>query len=74
MLMQFLPFVRMTFIVFFFAIVITQILWPLLRGTRLFPFFRHERDLENDLAKVKQKNLEKDIEKEIRNENERNHK
>jgi hypothetical protein len=44
---------------------ITQIFFPLLRGTLIFPIFRREAMLCDELEKVRQKVAEKKLEEEI---------
>lgn len=50
-----------------FLIVITQILYPLIRDTKTFPLFRKEGKLTEKLADINQKIVEKGIETEITN-------
>lgn len=60
-----LYFLEIVFICFMFAIIITQIAIPTLRGTVLFPFFRKERQLEKQLHSVKQDVIEGELIEEI---------
>lgn len=46
----------------------TQIFVPIIRGTKLFPFFRRERALRAVLAGEKQATVEKQIEVQIESE------
>lgn len=46
--------------------LITQISIPIFRGTRLFPMFRKEEKLKNELANINQEILEKNIEQKIK--------
>ena len=47
------------------ALIVTQIAWPLLRGTPPFPFFRRERKLREEIAEVRQGEVEHELEREI---------
>lgn len=54
------------FFVFVLAwFIITQIIWPFLRGTAFFPIFRRERNLGDKIVDLKQRELEEALEKEI---------
>jgi hypothetical protein len=44
----------------------TQVVFPIMRGTPLFPLLRKEAKLHSDLAGVKQQVVEKKIEQEIK--------
>ena len=46
-------------------LLITQVLIPLIKGTRTFPMFRKEQKLREEIVDVNQKVLEKDLEKQI---------
>lgn len=48
-----------------FLFVITQMLFPLIRNTKMFPLFRKEGKLNEKLAEVNQQVVEKGIETEI---------
>lgn len=50
---------------------ISQIFYPLWRGTPLFPFFRREHALRNKLAEEKQVTVEEDLKDEINKEKKR---
>ncbi len=45
--------------------VVTQLAIPLIRGAALFPFFRKQQKLENELAKARQEVIETQLEKEV---------
>ena len=45
--------------------VITQMLWPLIQGRQMFPFFRKQQKLEKDLAAAEQAKLEGDLAKQV---------
>jgi hypothetical protein len=47
--------------------LITQVSIPIIRGTKLFPMFRKEEKLKDELAELKQETIEKNIEKRIKN-------
>jgi hypothetical protein len=46
--------------------LITQVLIPVYRGTKLFPFFRKEEKLRNEIEEVNQQNVEKGLENELK--------
>ncbi len=48
-------------------ILITQLSIPIIRGTKLFPMFRKEEKLKDELAELKQETIEKNIERRIKN-------
>mgnify|MGYP001575377136 CR=1 FL=1 len=52
----------------FLVIVYTQIFIPLWRGTPIFPLFRTVSDLQEQLAKAKEKTIEKDLQEKIKKE------
>jgi len=58
---------EITFFCIIIVIVITQMIIPAIRGTVLFPIFRQERVLENELQSEKQKNVEKELKNDIEN-------
>jgi hypothetical protein len=45
--------------------LVTQVAWPLVRGTRLFPIFRREGKLEKQLDSKRQADLEESLEREL---------
>ena len=51
--------------------VITQLLIPAIRGTRSFPLFTRERELQNELTDVQQAELEAQLEKTIKEKKEK---
>ena len=57
--------IEYAFIALVIIFVITQVIIPLGRGTLLFPLFRRERQLEQELQKVKQEAVEADLEQKI---------
>jgi hypothetical protein len=67
-MIAFLDFVLLTVFVGGSWVFVTQIAYPLYRGTVLFPIFRKERVLHDQLAEVKQAKVEKSIEEEIKRE------
>ena len=42
--------------------LVTQVAWPLIRGTKLFPIFRREAELEKKLDNKRQEDLEQALE------------
>ena len=46
-------------------VVITQVLFPAISGTPLFPFFRRRRVLEQKLAEAKEKVVEAELEQSV---------
>lgn len=62
---MFLRVLEYAFIALVIVIVLTQVIIPLARGTLLFPFFRRERHLEQELQKLKQEAIEADLERKI---------
>jgi hypothetical protein len=48
-----------------FVGLVTQVIFPFLRGTVMFPIFQKEAILTNTLEKEHQKEVEKNLEKEI---------
>lgn len=46
-------------------VVISQLIWPAIRGTQFFPWFRRERRLESQIAEAQQKLREQELEKEL---------
>ena len=46
-------------------IFLTQIVWPVLKGRALFPFFRKQRNLEKNLADANQAKYEAGLEKKV---------
>lgn len=57
-----------------FVIVITQVLMPLIRGTKLFPSLRRQAMLERELADARQEGEDAKLEKQIKQQSERNSK
>jgi hypothetical protein len=49
-------------------ILVTQIIVPAIRGTLLFPFFRREAELEEELSMAKEETVEAGLEKRIKEE------
>lgn len=45
--------------------LLTQVAWPLVRGTRIFPIFRREAELEKKLDDKRQNDLEQGLEREL---------
>ncbi len=62
---MFLRVIEYAFIALVIIIVIMQVIVPLARGTLLFPFFRRERQLEQELQRLKQEAIEADLERKI---------
>ena len=62
MLLQTIEYVFIALVIIF---VITQVIIPLGRGTLLFPLFRRERQLEQELQKVKQEAIEAELEQRV---------
>jgi hypothetical protein len=46
----------------------TQVIWPIYRGTPMFPVIQREATLRNELAKVKQAQIERELEEAIKRE------
>ena len=60
--------------VFMLMIVVlfgSQVLWPVCRGTRLFPIIRREGRLRRELSEVRQEATEIEVEEQITRERER---
>jgi hypothetical protein len=62
---MFLRVIEYAFIALVIIIMIMQVIVPLARGTLLFPFFRRERQLEQELQRLKQEAIEADLERKI---------
>ena len=69
--MRLLYFAEIVVIALVLLVFGTQVFFPLWRGTPIFPFFRRERKLEAQLAKLRQVTLEADIERDIAREEKR---
>ena len=48
--------------------VLTQMAWPLIRGTKMFPLFRRQHKLESKLRDLKQEQVEKGLAKQVERE------
>jgi hypothetical protein len=48
--------------------ITTQITWPLLRGTALFPYFRRERELVEEIVEARQERREDALERRLEEE------
>lgn len=59
--------VRLFIAAIFVLIWITQVIWPALRGTPLFPWFRREHHLHVQLSRQRQAQLERDLERQLSN-------
>lgn len=46
---------------------VTQMLIPSLKGTKMFPMFKREQKLQNEIVELNQKSSEVDLENEIKN-------
>lgn len=55
----------LAFTVYFLIVFATQIFLPILRGTKLFPFFRQEKKLEQQIREVDQQIVEEGIAEEL---------
>jgi len=62
---MYLVLLKMVVIIFIMWLLVTQILIPGLKDTKIFPFFRREKQLTKDLEDVNQQIKEKVIEKKI---------
>ena len=62
---MFLKFLEMLVIFFGFLCIITQIVWPAIKGTQFFPIIRRSNKLSSELQEAKQKKEEALLEKEI---------
>ena len=58
-------------VVLLITMFISQILTPIVKGTRLFPYFRTQRDFEKKLRATRQDLNEAQIELEIKKEEQR---
>jgi hypothetical protein len=54
-------------------ILVTQIIFPFIRGTKIFPIFRKEAVLIGKLEEAKQRKVEREIKKEIEKVNKQSH-
>lgn len=52
-------------------LVLTQMAVPLIRGTKMFPLFRRQHKLENELREVNQAKVEKNLAKQVAREKSR---
>ena len=62
---MFLAVAELAVVVLVAWLFLTQIFVPLFRGTLLFPIFRREAKLSNELEKVRQRAVEKKLEEKI---------
>ena len=62
---MFLIFLKIVVVIFIVWVLVTQILIPGIKDTKIFPFFRKEKQLTKDLEEVNQQIKEKEIEKKI---------
>lgn len=44
-------------------VIVTQILWPAMKGTALFPVFRRERRIRSEIVEAAQEREERELEK-----------
>ena len=58
--------VEVLIVTLFTAAMATQVVWPIIRGTPMFPLFRRERRLRHEIAEVEQTHIEEDLETELR--------
>lgn len=63
--MNFLRWSEIIFLLVAVVFLITQVAWPLVRGTKLFPIFRREAELEKKLDDKRQNDLEQGLEREL---------
>jgi hypothetical protein len=66
--MIFIELVELALALLFLVVMVSQIVIPLARGSKLFPLFLKENKLEAELATVRQKKLEEKIKEKIKNE------
>jgi hypothetical protein len=59
-------FFRWLIVGMFLLFLFSQIVWPTLKGRPMFPMFRREAELRNELAKARQRRYERNLEREIR--------
>lgn len=48
-------------VLFIVYLIVTQIMWPAVRGTMLFPMFRKEQKIRNDMLDLNQKMQEMEL-------------
>lgn len=61
------------FAISFLYFVLAELILPLIRGTALFPMFRKEAHLEDELRDAKQRRHEEDLKTQIKNEEKSEH-
>ena len=69
--MVFAEVVELTIMTIFTLLMVTQVIVPLWRGTKIFPLFRKQRKLEKDLVSAREETLEAQIEKRTTDERKR---
>lgn len=62
---MFLRWAEIIFLLVAIILLLTQVAWPLVRGTKLLPIFRRESKLEQELENRRQQDLERELELEI---------
>jgi len=63
--MNFLRWVEVMSLILSIVFLVTQVAWPLIRGTKPFPIFRREGELERGLDQKRQEKLNKSLEHKI---------
>lgn len=63
--MNFARLLELSLVILVIATLVTQVAWPLIRGTKLFPIFRREAKLEKQLDEKRQEELEKSLERQL---------
>ena len=58
--------VEVLIVTLFAAMMVTQIVWPIIRGTPMFPLLRRERQLRHEISEVEQTHIEEDLETKLR--------
>ncbi len=61
------------FAISFLYFALSELILPLIRGTALFPMFRKEAHLEDQLRDAKQRRHEEDLKTQIKNEEKNEH-
>lgn len=62
---MFIRIFELCLLIFFFAATVSQIIIPLWRGTQLFPFFRKEREIVNEIEEARQAEVERELRKKL---------
>jgi thiosulfate reductase cytochrome b subunit len=58
-------FFRWMLVALLLLFIFSQIIWPSIQRRPIFPMFRREANLRNDLAEARQRRYERQIEREI---------